>query len=152
MAQNDVYTKKQIAEVLAGIVDIQEREIGYWTDLGIVTPSIANPGGRGYTRYYSLPNVVDFAIAKMLVNSGLNLKAVRLAVAKLRENHRITYYTTFLGRQIIVIKNPNDEHVAVDVVGKANPISKIEVDLSEAGSWFVMDITATIEAVMALGR
>jgi hypothetical protein len=41
---------------------VTTRELSYWTDFKIVIPDIANPSSQGKTRFYSLLNVVDFAV------------------------------------------------------------------------------------------
>jgi DNA-binding transcriptional MerR regulator len=146
------FTKKQVREALAGIVDIAVREIHYWTDLGVVEPGISAPRGRGHHRHYSLYNLVDFAIAKRMADAGLSLKAIKMAMEKFREGHRIRYFTTFIGRQLVVVENPNSDNVSVRI---ETPISKkmpnrIELDMDKATSYVVIDVTDTINRVMAL--
>jgi DNA-binding transcriptional MerR regulator len=149
---NEPFSKKQIVEALAGIVDIHEREIGYWTDLGIVEPGIAHPKGRGYTRYYNFDNVVDFAVAKRMADAGLSLKAIKLAMNKFKEEAFTHYFLNFLGRQIVVVANPNSEDVSVEIIGLENNVhgTIAELDMAKARAYFVIDVTDTIEKVKAL--
>lgn len=150
---NEPFSKKQIVEALAGIVDIHEREIGYWTDLGIVEPGIANPKGRGYTRFYNFMDVLDFAVAKRMAAAGLNLKAVKTAMEKFREElDHVTHFLTWQGKMIIVVRNPNTEDVSVDVQGIFSPAPKLKItlDMMNVEAYFVIDVTETIEKVLAL--
>lgn len=142
--KNGPFTKKQIAESLAGIVEIKDREISYWTDLGIVTPGVHNPKGRGYTRLYNFYNVVDFAIAKRMVDAGMSLRAVKIAIEKLREGNRIRHLPRIMGRKIVVVENPNSEAATVSV--KTPERNVLALDVTKAGSFFVLDVTETSEA------
>jgi DNA-binding transcriptional MerR regulator len=146
--QQTMFTKKQIQQALTGIVDIKEREVGYWTDLGIVVPAIANPTGRGYTRFYSFDNLVELAVAKRMANAGLNLKALKSVMQELRNSNLGD--ATWLGYIRVVVGNPNSQEVVVTVQMVAKQESKCALDMSDCDTYFVFDVTATIKAVYGL--
>jgi DNA-binding transcriptional MerR regulator len=109
---NRIYSRKDVFEELRGIVDISEREISYWMDLQIVVPDIANPKGQGKTRYHSFCNLIDFAIAKKLALSGMNLKTIKSVMDYLRSDKRRDNYMSDKDNRLIVT-NPNTETMRV---------------------------------------
>jgi DNA-binding transcriptional MerR regulator len=146
-----IFTKKQIKEALTGIVDIQDREIGYWTDLEIVVPDIANPKGRGYTRFYSFDNLLAFAVAKRMANAGLSLKAIKSAMEKIGELDFL--YAGWFGHVRVVVTNPNAENVSVSVqLVKHKEAHKHILDMQIADTYFVIDVTDTIKRVYEIAK
>lgn len=154
MRDRSEFTKSQVCEALAGIVDLTEREVQYWTDLGIVEPDISTPPGKGNPRLYSDMNLIDFAVAKQLLDAGVNKKTAAAVMKKIRENKRIRYFTTYLFRQRIVIKNPGTESVEVYFDDPYNDPNADHFKISMRGvlSLIVVDVTDIIDRVSSLFR
>lgn len=143
------YTRTQARRALAGIVEIKDRELKYWIELGII--QFSGGGGKGHHRKLTHYNLVDVALTKRLLDAGLNLKAIKLAIDKFREGNRIRYFFIAMGRQIVRVANPGSESVSVDVVGMLEGKgSTLGLDMKKAQSFFVIDVTDTISKVMAL--
>lgn len=66
---------------LAGIT---YRQLDYWARTGLLTPSLQEAQGSGTQRLYSFTDVVQLRIIKRILDTGMNLKKVRMAVEWLR--------------------------------------------------------------------
>lgn len=66
---------------LAGIT---YRQLDYWARTELLTPSIQEAQGSGTQRLYSFTDVVQLRIIKRILDTGMNLKKVRMAVEWLR--------------------------------------------------------------------
>lgn len=66
---------------LAGIT---YRQLDYWARTKLLTPSIQEAQGSGTQRLYSFTDVVQLRIIKRILDTGMNLKKVRMAVEWLR--------------------------------------------------------------------
>lgn len=75
------YGKKELAEFLG----VNPETILYYTKLGIITPEIDNPKGRGVRRKYSLKNVVEFMVVLRLRKGLVPLEKIKLILQKAAE-------------------------------------------------------------------
>lgn len=66
------------------IVSITYRQLDYWTRTELVTPSVQEAKGSGSQRLYSFDDVVQLRVVKRLLDTGVSLQRVRLAVDELR--------------------------------------------------------------------
>lgn len=66
---------------LAGIT---YRQLDYWARTELLTPSLQEAQGSGTQRLYSFTDVVQLRIIKRILDTGMNLKKVRMAVEWLR--------------------------------------------------------------------
>ena len=67
------YTKKEVAKIL----NIQPSKVAHYSNIGLVTPSIANPVGRGTTRRYSKNDIMEFVYIKELMARGFVLREIQ---------------------------------------------------------------------------
>lgn len=65
------------------IVGITYRQLDYWTRTELVTPSVQEAKGSGTQRLYSFDDVVQLRVIKRLLDTGIALQRVRLAVEEL---------------------------------------------------------------------
>jgi DNA-binding transcriptional MerR regulator len=62
------------------------RQLRYWDQIGLVTPSIQRTGGRpGVPRLYSFRDLVALKVVKSLLDGGMSLQRVRRAYDYLRK-------------------------------------------------------------------
>lgn len=66
-------------------VGITYRQLDYWARTGLVEPSIRNATGSGTQRLYSFRDVLVLKVIKRLLETGVTLPQIRIAVAHLRE-------------------------------------------------------------------
>ena len=67
------------------IAGITYRQLDYWARTDLVVPSIRNAAGSGSQRLYSFKDILVLKIVKRLLDTGISLQNIRLAVDKLRD-------------------------------------------------------------------
>ena len=70
------------------LVGITYRQLDYWARTGLVNPSVRKAGGSGTQRLYSFDDIVQLRVVKRLVDTGVSLQRVRLAIDELRDRGR----------------------------------------------------------------
>lgn len=66
------------------IAGITYRQLDYWARTGLVVPSIRGAKGSGSQRLYSFKDVLVLKIVKRLLDTGISLQNIRVAVDHLR--------------------------------------------------------------------
>jgi DNA-binding transcriptional MerR regulator len=57
-----------------------QRQLRYWDEIGLVTPSVQTTGGRpGVPRLYSFRDLIALRVVKSLLDGGMSLQRVRRA-------------------------------------------------------------------------
>lgn len=64
-------------------VGITYRQLDYWDRTGLVTPNIRGAKGSGSQRLYSFRDVLVLKAVKRLLDTGVSLQQIRLAVEQL---------------------------------------------------------------------
>lgn len=62
---------------------ITYRQLDYWTRSGLVEPSIRDASGSGSQRLYSFRDLLFLKVVKRLLDSGVSLQQIRVAVGEL---------------------------------------------------------------------
>lgn len=63
---------------------ITYRQLDYWARTGLVEPSIKNTRGSGYHRLYSFRDILVLKIVKRLLQTGVSLQQIRIAIEALK--------------------------------------------------------------------
>lgn len=71
--------------VVVNVIGITYRQLDYWARTGLVQPSIQTASGSGSTRLYSFRDILVLKIIKRLLDTGVSLNQIRVAVDSLRE-------------------------------------------------------------------
>jgi DNA-binding transcriptional MerR regulator len=66
------------------VVGITYRQLDYWARTGLVAPSIRGAAGSGSQRLYSFKDVLVLKVVKRLLDAGVSLQNIRVAVEHLR--------------------------------------------------------------------
>lgn len=66
------------------VVGITYRQLDYWARTGLVVPSVRGASGSGSQRLYSFKDVLVLKVVKRLLDAGVSLQNIRLAVDHLR--------------------------------------------------------------------
>jgi DNA-binding transcriptional MerR regulator len=64
---------------------ITYRQLDYWARTGLVEPSVRPAQGSGSQRLYSFRDILTLKVVKRLLDTGVSLPNIRLAVSHLRE-------------------------------------------------------------------
>jgi DNA-binding transcriptional MerR regulator len=64
---------------------ITYRQLDYWARTGLVEPSVRSATGSGTQRLYGFRDILVLKVVKRLLDSGVSLQQIRVAVAHLRE-------------------------------------------------------------------
>lgn len=67
------------------VAGITYRQLDYWARTNLVNPSIRTAHGSGSQRLYSFRDVLVLKIVKRLLDTGISLQNIRLAVDSLRD-------------------------------------------------------------------
>ena len=67
------------------VAGITYRQLDYWARTDLVNPSIRTARGSGSQRLYSFKDVLVLKIVKRLLDTGISLQNIRLAVEGLRD-------------------------------------------------------------------
>ncbi|MBW0270108.1 transcriptional regulator [Nocardia sp. MH4] len=66
------------------VAGITYRQLDYWARTGLVVPSIRGAAGSGSQRLYSFKDILVLKIVKRLLDAGVSLQNIRIAVDHLR--------------------------------------------------------------------
>lgn len=64
---------------------ITYRQLDYWARTGLVEPSVRGASGSGSQRLYGFRDVLVLKVVKRLLDTGVSLQQIRIAVGALRE-------------------------------------------------------------------
>ncbi len=64
---------------------ITYRQLDYWARTGLVEPSLRGARGSGSQRLYSFKDILVLKVVKKLLDTGISLQQVRVAVGELQE-------------------------------------------------------------------
>ena len=64
---------------------ITYRQLDYWARTGLVEPSVRSATGSGTQRLYGFRDILVLKVVKRLLDSGVSLQQIRVAVGYLRE-------------------------------------------------------------------
>lgn len=62
------------------------RQLDYWARTGLLEPSVRNPSGSGHQRLYSFRDILVLKVVKRLLDTGVSLQQIRIAVGALRSH------------------------------------------------------------------
>ncbi len=68
-----------------GAAGVTYRQLDYWARTGLLEPSVRNPTGSGTQRLYSFRDILVLKIIKRLLDTGVSLQQIRVAVSALRD-------------------------------------------------------------------
>jgi DNA-binding transcriptional MerR regulator len=109
------------------LVGISYRQLDYWARTELVTPSIRDARGSGTQRLYSFQDLVTLRVIKSLLDTGIALQRVRVAVEYLRgieqPAHGVTLFSD--GKGVYQAESPE---AVVDLLRNGQGVFAIAVD------------------------
>jgi DNA-binding transcriptional MerR regulator len=64
---------------------ITYRQLDYWARTGLVEPSVRGATGSGTQRLYGFRDILVLKVVKRLLDTGVSLQQIRIAISHLRE-------------------------------------------------------------------
>ncbi len=109
------------------IVGITYRQLDYWARTGLVEPSVRKATGSGTQRLYSFDDVVRLRVVKRLLDTGVDLKKVRVAVEELRARGRSLADATLVsdGTSVLFL---DDDEALLDLVHRGQAVLALALD------------------------
>lgn len=109
------------------IVRITYRQLDYWDRTGLVEPTLKRAEGSGTQRLYSFDDVVRLKVVKRLLDTGVSLQKVRLAVDELRRGGRSLAETTLIsdGTSVYAL---DDEAQMLDLLRRGQGVFALALD------------------------
>jgi DNA-binding transcriptional MerR regulator len=71
--------------IAARAAGITYRQLDYWARTGLVQPSVRSAAGSGSQRLYSFRDILVLKVVKRLLDTGVSLQQIRVAVDVLRQ-------------------------------------------------------------------
>jgi DNA-binding transcriptional MerR regulator len=108
------------------IVGITYRQLDYWARTELVTPSVREAAGSGSQRLYSFDDVVALRVVKRLVDTGVSLQRIRLAVTELQLRGRTLADATLVsdGTSVFAV---DDDRELIDLLRRGQGVFAIAV-------------------------
>lgn len=95
---------------------ITYRQLDYWARTGLVVPEIRSAGGSGTQRLYSFRDILILKVVKRLLDAGISLQQIRIAVDHLRKRGvRDITQVTLMSDGVSVYEAVSDSEV-VDLI------------------------------------
>src|SRR5215218_6418407 len=113
-----------IASRAAGI---SYRQLDYWARTGLVEPTIRGAAGSGSQRLYGFRDILVLKLVKRLLDTGISLQQIRVAVNQLRESgiSDLAQTTLMSDGASVYLCTSNDE--VIDLVSRGQGVFGIAV-------------------------
>jgi len=70
----------------ASTAGISYRQLDYWDRTGLVQPSVRGASGSGTQRLYAFRDILVLKLVKRLLDTGVSLQQIRIAINQLRKS------------------------------------------------------------------
>ena len=132
---------------------ITYRQLDYWDRTGLVSPSIRTAAGSGSQRLYSFRDILVLKVVKRLLDTGVSLQQIRVAVAQLVVfGYKILLVLCpALGRKLLRFEEVAQLSCLVDL-GKSSLAEKATLDLAGWQLLVAMDIDGADLQFLEIGR
>lgn len=109
------------------LVGVSYRQLDYWARTGLVEPSLRKAEGSGTQRLYAFEDIVRLRVVKRMLDAGVSLKKIRLAVDELRARGRSLADTTLVtdGTSVFLL---DDDQQVLDLVRKGQAVLALALE------------------------
>lgn len=113
--------------VAAKAAGITYRQLDYWARTGLMEPTIRGAAGSGSQRLYGFRDILVLKLIKRLLDTGVSLQQIRLAVDELRRHgiQDLAQTTLMSDGASVYLCTSNDE--VMDLVSKGQGVFGIAV-------------------------
>jgi DNA-binding transcriptional MerR regulator len=111
----------------AAAAGISYRQLDYWDRTGLVQPSVREAAGSGSQRLYAFRDILVLKLVKRLLDTGVSLQQIRLAVDQLRASgiNDLAQITLMSDGARVYLCTTQDE--IIDLVGRGQGVFGIAV-------------------------
>ncbi|MDR2896614.1 MAG: MerR family transcriptional regulator [Propionibacteriaceae bacterium] len=124
--------------VACSVAGITYRQLDYWARTDLVVPQIRSAEGSGTQRLYSFRDILALKVIKKLIDAGISLQQIRLAIGHLRRRGNIDLTAVTLMSDGTSVFECTDDHEIIDLVKGGQAMFAIDL----AGVWH--DIEGTL--------
>lgn len=113
--------------VAARAAGISYRQLDYWARTELVKPTVRGAAGSGSQRLYGFRDILVLKLVKRLLDTGISLQQIRVAVNQLRESgiHDLAQTTLMSDGASVYLCTSNDE--VIDLVSRGQGVFGIAV-------------------------
>lgn len=114
-------------QVAAHAAGISYRQLDYWARTGLVEPTIRSASGSGSQRLYGFRDILVLKLVKRLLDTGISLQQIRIAVEQLRSHgvEDLAQITLMSDGASVYLCTSNDE--VIDLVSRGQGVFGIAV-------------------------
>jgi DNA-binding transcriptional MerR regulator len=135
MSQHDTQLRLDVGDEDEGyrgptvtkIVGITYRQLDYWARTKLVEPTYRKAEGSGTQRLYSFDDIVRLRVVKRLLDTGVSLQKVRMAVDELRSRGASLAGTTLMSDGSTVYAVDDDAQV-LDLLKRGQGVFALDLD------------------------
>jgi len=111
----------------AAAAGISYRQLDYWARTGLVEPTVRTATGSGSQRLYGFRDILVLKLVKRLLDTGISLQQIRVAVNQLREAgiNDLAQTTLMSDGASVYLCTSNDE--VIDLVSRGQGVFGIAV-------------------------
>ncbi len=124
--------------VACSVAGITYRQLDYWARTGLVEPEVRGAEGSGTQRLYSFRDVLMLKVIKRLIDAGISLQQIRLAINHLRARGNVDLTAITLVSDGTSVFECTEDNEIIDLVKGGQAM--FAIDLS--GVWH--DIEGTL--------
>ncbi len=113
--------------VAANAAGISYRQLDYWARTQLVEPTVRGAAGSGSQRLYGFRDILVLKLVKRLLDTGISLQQIRVAVNQLRESgiNDLAQTTLMSDGASVYLCTSNDE--VIDLVSRGQGVFGIAV-------------------------
>jgi DNA-binding transcriptional MerR regulator len=113
--------------VAARAAGISYRQLDYWARTDLVVPTVRGAAGSGSQRLYGFRDILVLKLVKRLLDTGISLQQIRIAVNQLRESgiNDLAQTTLMSDGASVYLCTSNDE--VIDLVSRGQGVFGIAV-------------------------
>lgn len=113
--------------IAARAAGISYRQLDYWARTQLVEPTVRSAAGSGSQRLYGFRDILVLKLVKRLLDTGISLQQIRIAVNQLRESgiHDLAQTTLMSDGAGVYLCTSNDE--VIDLVSRGQGVFGIAV-------------------------
>jgi len=138
--------RKFLRKEIAPLLGKTGRSIQHYTDLGIVTPDIFNPSGKGTKRLYSEKNAFELLLIQDVIKHGFKLSEVKPIIDAASEQWMKNPKSKTL--RICTYKGSNSKKYDVQLYDESH--IDLKIDLNGMDSILIIDISDIIRKISTL--
>ena len=113
--------------IAADAAGITYRQLDYWARTGLVEPTVRPAHGSGSQRLYSFRDILVLKLVKRLLDTGISLQQIRVAIQQLHEHgvRDLTQITLMSDGASVYLCTSSDE--VIDLLGRGQGVFGIAV-------------------------